>query len=231
MTSTNAGINDLMRFYLPRSDGEPNLFEIWERGEARGDSVTPSTYSSAYREWMQDKLVGALKDHGTSRLLSLGSGNAAVESDIAQGGYRVLAVDAMPEAVAMAKAKGVDALQGDVTTWSPEGDWPVIYMDGLLGHLYTAEHGLSPTLTRIRTWLSGNATGRGTLIASNDSTQDGSAAQCAPGVDGFHWLSARYIRDEALAAGFSEVTTETFLYERPLSGERARAVITATIGH
>ncbi|WP_328666318.1 hypothetical protein OG905_04635 [Streptomyces sp. NBC_00322] len=227
----NAGINDLMRFYLPRRDGEPNLFEIWERGEARGDSVTPSTYSSAYRGWMHDKLVAAMKDHGTSQLLSLGSGNAAVESDIVHGGYRVLAVDAMPEAVAMARAKGVDALQGDVTTWSPEGDWPVIYMDGLLGHLYTAEHGLSPLLSRIRSWLSTSATGRGTLIASNDSTQDGSSVQPAPGVDGFHWLSGEYMREEALTAGFSEVTTEAFIYERPLSGERARAVITATIGN
>lgn len=222
-------LDDLRRFYRPRRDSEPNLYEIWERGQARGDSVTPSTYSAPYRKWIHDKLVNAIEDHGTSRLLSLGSGNAVVEKDILDDGYEVLAVDALDEAVALARSKGMTAQREDVTTWAPSAVWPVIYADGLLGHLYTSAEGLSGLMARIRSWLT-DGTGRGTLIISNDSPQDGEPVQAAPGVPGFHWLSGTYLRDEALASGFSDVTVEFFAYERPLSGERIRAVVTATTG-
>ncbi|GHE34708.1 class I SAM-dependent methyltransferase [Streptomyces capitiformicae] len=220
-------LDDLRRFYLPDRDSEPNLYEIWEQGQARGDSVTPSTYSAPYRKWIHDKLVTALEDHGTNRLLSLGSGNAVVEMDILNDGYEVLAVDALDEAVALARSKGLTAQREDVTAWAPSAVWPVIYADGLLGHLYTSAVGLSGLMTRIRSWLT-DGTGRGTLIISNDSPRNGEPVQAAPGVPGFYWLSGAYLRDEALASGFSEVTVESFAYERPLSGERIRAVVTAT---
>ncbi|WP_405164527.1 class I SAM-dependent methyltransferase [Nocardia sp. NBC_01499] len=218
----------LQNFYLSRNVDEPSLFQVWERGEARGDSVTPATYSAPYRAWMHYKLVVALKENETDRLLSLGSGNAAIERGIVQDGYRVLAVDAMQEAVELARSKGVEALCADVLTWSPDGSWPVVYADGLLGHLYDADDGLLPVFRRIRSWLT-DGPGRGTFIVSNDSPAETHSAQAAPGVPGFHWLSAPYLRDEALRAGFTEVTVDTFDYDRPLSGRRTRAVITANL--
>ncbi|WP_328779898.1 class I SAM-dependent methyltransferase [Streptomyces canus] len=222
-------IDTLRQFYLSHRPGEPTLFDIWEAGGARGDSVTPSTYSDAYRSWMHDKLVTAVKENRTDRLLSIGCGNAAVESEVAQGGYRVLAVDAIEDAVALARAKGIEAQCADVTTWSPDGSWPVVYADGLLGHIYQPATGLAPLLSRIREWLSNTDT-RGTLIASNDGPKDGSRVQAAPGVPGFHWLSGEYMHDQAVAAGFQDVSVEYFRYDRPESGVRSRAVITAHTG-
>lgn len=229
MRATNEQLAKLTEFYLPGQDGKPNLFEIWEDGGARGDSVTPSTYSAEYRNWMRAKLIAEL-DRTGGGMLSLGCGNAVIESEIARAGYRVLAVDALAEAVELAQAKGVDAVRADINAWSPEEGWSLIYMDGVLGHLYTPAEGLRPVMERIRSWLASAADGRAaTFLASNDGSRNGEPAQPAPGVAGFHWLSAGYMRDEALAAGFDQVATEEFRYSRPVSGDRLRSIIVARV--
>jgi SAM-dependent methyltransferase len=224
--------SDLVNFYLEDSDSKPNIFEVWEEGGSRGDSVTPSTYSVEYRNWMCDKLVAKLKWNGDG-LLSLGCGNAAVEAEVAQQGFRVLAVDAMEHAVALARKKGLDAICADIYQWEPAEPWPVIYMDGVLGHLYNADEGLAPVLGRIHAWLgprAGSNSGVATLIASNDAPKNGADVEKAPGVNGFYWLSAEYIRDQALKSGFDTAMTEEFRYQRPISGERVRAIVTGYVG-
>jgi SAM-dependent methyltransferase len=223
-------LENIAPFYLSRDDQHRNLFEIWEGGEGRGDSVTPSTYSAEYRDWIRDRLLGTLDSTGATGLLSLGCGNAMVEAEIARKGFRVLAVDALPEAVDLARAKGVPAECGDVEEWAPRVSWPVVYMDGLAGHLYRSGDGLVPVLSRIRSWLAPNQPGGvATLIISNDAPKDGSQAQAAPGVSDFHWLSAGYLRDEAVAACFEDVVTAEFVYRRPQSGDRTRAVVHAHV--
>jgi len=230
--SVNDGSNqfDLARFYLPQEDGEPNLFEIWEDGGARGDSVTPSTYSAEYRTWMVDKLAAEVERNHCTGLLSLGCGNGAVEGEIVRRGYRVVGVDAMAEAVALAKAKGVEAVHADLNVWQPDEAWSLIYMDGVLGHLYDPSTGLQHILKRVRSWLTptlGPATA--TFVASNDSTNNGAPVQPAVTVHGFHWLSAAYLHDQALSAGFADIATEEFRYQRPQSGERVRSIIVARL--
>jgi SAM-dependent methyltransferase len=220
---------ELLDFYRPQSDGEPNLFEIWEKGGARGDSVTPSTYSTEYRSWMTGVLVNQLRSNNATALLSLGCGNAAVEADTARAGYRVLAVDALEEAVDLARAKGLEALQADLNTWTPEQKWSVIYMDGVLGHLYEPENGLQPILKRILSWLEPGPAGVASFVASNDDTQNGSWAQAASNVKGFYWLSTGYLGEQALAAGFDRVEIQHFHYRRPQSGLRRRSVVVAHV--
>lgn len=224
----NHQLENLKKVYLPPSEGQPSLFQIWEEGGARDDSVTPSTYSTEYRSWMTEKLVAELDRGEGGGLLSLGCGNAAVESEIARKGYRVLGVDAMEEAVVLAKAKGVDAVCADIGQWSPDEPWSVIYMDGVLGHLYDPGKGLRPAMERIRAWLApARDAGVATFVASNDATNNGALAQPAPGIAGFHWLSAEYMRDEAIAAGYDDVTVEEIHYKRPRSGDRVRSIIIA----
>lgn len=218
---------DLLDFYRPQNDGEPNLFEIWEKGGARGDSVTPSTYSTEYRGWMRDTLVHQLRSNKATAMLSLGCGNAAVEADTAKAGYRVVAVDALEEAVALARSKGLEAVQADLNTWTPEEKWSVIYMDGVLGHLYDAETGLQPILKRILSWLEPGPAGVASFVASNDDTRDGSFAQQASNVQGFYWLSTGYLGEQALAAGFDKVEIQHYHYRRPQSGPRRRSVVVA----
>jgi hypothetical protein len=217
----------LRRFYLDATNHGESLFDTWERGDARGDSVTPSTYSLEYRTWMCEQLLAHLKTR-PGGMISIGSGNATVESEIVRAGHRVLAVDVIPEAVELAQRKGVEAVLADVRHWSPPaGTWSVVYADGVMGHLYAPEMGVLPVLTEMRSWL---APHQGVLVISNDRPRGGLAsAQPAPGVPGFYWLSEVFLHKQAEAAGFHHVSSTTFSYQRPLSGVRERAVITAGV--
>ncbi|MFD5029797.1 class I SAM-dependent methyltransferase [Streptomyces sp. NPDC058220] len=222
----SATLEDLKNFYSAQGNNTSSIFDVWERGDARGDSVTPSTYSGEYRSLMLETLVKALSAHDSKKLLSLGCGNAMIEAELASQGYDILAVDAMPEAVELARKKGLTSLRADVESWAPEaGAWPVVYADGLLGHLYDSATESLPVLGRIRSWF----TGGGTLVVSNDSPRSGGAVEAAPGVDAFYWLSGEYLVEQAYAAGFSYATCETFTYARPISGERHRAVLIAQV--
>lgn len=219
-----ADVEQLRRFYLGTTNHGESLFDTWERGDARGDSVTPSTYSAEYRRWMCDLLLGQLMAQ-PGGMISVGSGNAVIETEIVRAGHRVLAVDAIPEAVELARRKGVEAVLADVHHWSPPaGRWSVVYADGVMGHLYAPETELLPVLTQLRAWLKPH---RGTLVISNDRPRGLAAVQPAPGVPGFYWLSEEFLRKQAEAAGFDELAAVTFSYRRPLSGVRERAVLTA----
>jgi len=219
-------LDQLRRFYLGTTDRGESLFDTWERGDARGDSVTPSTYSEEYRRWMSELLLGQLRAR-PGGMISVGCGNAAIESEIVRTGHRVLAVDAIPEAVELARGKGVEAALADVRHWSPPaGTWTVVYADGVMGHLYSPETGLRQVLRDLRSWL---APHDGVLVISNDRPRGVAEVQPAPGVPGFHWLSEGFLHKQAEAAGFAEVTATTFRYDRPLSGVRERAVLTARV--
>lgn len=221
-----ADLDQLRQFYVDTTRDGENLFDTWERGGARGDSVTPSTYSVEYRRWMCDLLLGHLKTR-PGGVVSIGSGNAPIESALVEAGHRVLAVDVFPEAVALARRKGVEAVLADVRAWSPPpGAWTVVYADGVMGHLYDPQVGLAPVLTDIRSWL---APHKGVLVISNDRPPTLADVQPAPGVPGFYWLSEQLLRKQAEAAGFDEVSCATFAYQRPLSGLRERAVLTARV--
>jgi len=217
-------LEKIRQFYLRTTDHGDSLCDTWQRGDARGDSVTPSTYSAGYRQWMCELLLSLLRNQ-PGGMISIGSGNAAVESEIAGAGHRVLAVDASPEAVERARHNRVEATLADVRDWSPPaGAWTVVYADGVMGHLYDPRVGLQPILTAMRLWLSAH---RGALVISNDRPRGLADVQPAPGVPGFYWLSEDYLRKQADAAGFDQLSPATFRYQRPLSGTRERAVLTA----
>jgi SAM-dependent methyltransferase len=217
--------DELRSFYLPEVLGERNLFDVWEQGDAWGDSVTPATYSGAYRAWLLSQIRSRLRGRQRPRVLSVGCGNAFVERELQRDGYLVLAVDVLPEAVALARQKGVNAVVADAATWEPPaGGWDMVYADGLLGHMYDAGAGCAPVLRHFCGWLQPRD---GLLVVSNDAPTRGNAATPANGVPGFHWLSASLLADEIRAAGFALSSADEFVYQRPLSGPRRRAVLTA----
>lgn len=223
--------SNLVKFYTAAGPDLPSIFEVWENGGSRNDSVTPSTYSPEYRDFMSDRLITELERNGGG-LLSLGCGNAAVEARVAQSGFRVLAVDAMEDAVALARRKGLDAICADIYRWEPDEAYSVIYIDGVLGHLLDEQGSLNPILKRIRSWLAPNPESRSgvaSLVASNDAPADGSDVEKAPKVDGFFWLSSGFMRDQALGAGFETAETAEFRYSRPISGDRTRAIMTGYV--
>jgi hypothetical protein len=231
-------MSELSKFHLTRTDGERNLFDIrfdiwfdiWEDAGARGDSVTPSTYSREYRAWMVDKLAAELTRNNGTGLLSLDCGNVAVEGELVRRGLRVAGVDAMEEAVVLARANGVEAERADITVWSPDRPWPLVCMDGVLGHLYEPGQGFGDYLSRLRSWLApGAGASTATFVASNDAPRNDGPVQPAPGVTGFHWLSLDYLREQIQDAGLDDVTAEHFQYPRPRSGPRLRAGVVARL--
>jgi SAM-dependent methyltransferase len=220
-------LDDLRTYYLRDTFERGTLFDVWEEGRAWGDSVTPSTYSPAYRAWIVKKVMRYIDPNAKTPILSLGCGNAVVEAELRRRRCEVLAVDALAEAVALARRKGVDAVVGDVMAWEPpHRRWRVIYADGLLGHVYEPTTGRLPVLQRARQWLAPDV---GVIVLSNDAPPEGRDISPAPGVPGFHWLSTRFIAERLQDAGLHVLSAEEFPYERPHSGERRRAVVVGRV--
>ncbi|HTA05469.1 MAG TPA: methyltransferase domain-containing protein [Solirubrobacteraceae bacterium] len=224
MADPNALENDLRSFYLTGSE-EMSIYEEWEHGIARGDSTTPSISSPTYRWWILEHLRNALDRDRKNLLLSLGAGNAFVERVLGREGYPVLAVDALDEAVELARQAGVPAICQNLYTWDARPRyWDVVYADGLLGHLHDGNDGAHRALCRFYDWL--KPTG-GTVVISNDAPKTDEPVQQSANVPGFYWLSTGWIAAELKRAGFNRVSTATIVYRRPLTGPRSRAIITA----
>jgi hypothetical protein len=224
MADPNALENDLRSFYLTGRE-EQSLFHEWEHGTPRGDSTTPSICSPTYRWWILEHLRNALNRDRKHLLLSLGSGNAFVERVLCREGYPVLAVDALEEAVELARQAGVPAISRNLYEWQVEhGYWDVVYADGLLGHLHDGHDGAHVALRLFHAWLTAPG---GTVVISNDAPKTDAPVQQSANVPGFYWLSERWIAAELKRAGFTRVSTASITYRRPLSGLRTRAIITA----
>lgn len=224
--SANPARDVLHDFYCrPVGDTALNRYEVWERGGAVGDSVTPSIYCPEYRTHMVLKILSLPRPH--DRVFSIGCGNAFVESDLQTRGLPVQAIDCLEEAVVLAAAKGVDAFTADFHALPPGhlASFGVVYADGLLGHLYDPETGLAgffETLAALKpppgSWL----------VMSNDAPAQPDAGVAPHGkVPGFWLFSPEYLRETAQRFGYTVTESYSFPYERPLSGLRNRTVCVA----
>jgi hypothetical protein len=220
---------DVMRdFYCRRvGDAALNRYEVWERGGAVGDSVTPSIYCPEYRMHMVLKILSLPRPH--QRVFSIGCGNAFVEADLHTRGLPVQAIDFLEEAVVLAAAKGIDAFTADYHALPPGHltSFGVVYADGLLGHLYHPETGLTgffETMSALKpapgSWL----------VLSNDAPAEPGAGAAPHGkVPGFWLFSPEYLRDVAQSFGYTVVEAYSFPYERPVSGLRNRTICVARV--
>jgi len=209
-------------------DGRPmTIYEIWEKGGAYADSITPSTYSAEYRSHMTLKLQSLTKAGGV--VLSLGCGNGFVEAEVAHCGRKVRAIDCNEEAVRLTAAKGIDAFQADVYDLTPTvlSDVDVIYADGLLGHLFDAAAGLAGFTTKLGTL----ALRQGAwIVLSNDSPRDREVAFCPhEKVRDFWFMSNGYLSGVLTELGLRVFESYYFPYVRPLSGLRNRTICVARV--
>lgn len=218
-------VQTVREYYLIEREQHMNIYQIWETGGAFNDSVTPSTWCEDYRRWITLKLENQLRFETSKNILSIGCGNAFVEQELCYKGYTVLGVDINESAVQLALDKGVPAIVADIYQWEPEDKgFDLIYCDGVLGHLYVEETNCRTALSRLRSWLK---PGEGILLISNDASKDGRAVAPAPGVKGFYHFSEEFVISELEKTGFELVDTNSYLYQRPLSGPRRRLVVAA----
>lgn len=220
-------IQAVRAFYLHGNGDKPSIYHIWESGEGRGDVTTPAQSSPAYRQHMGNLLRGFLAESPDPGLLSLGCGNGMIESGIAADGIRVLGVDAMEDAVELARARGVNAVRADVLSWTPPpGPWTVLYADGILGHLYDPVTGITNVLDRFKSWLTpGDA-----LVISNDPPRTDDELQENPNMPpAYFFISQQYLRQRVEECGFRDVTSSIFRYTKPVTGPRDRVIVTARV--
>jgi hypothetical protein len=224
--ATSSARDVLHDFYCRPVGGTAlNRYEVWERGGAVGDSVTPSIYCPEYRMHMVLKILSLPRPH--DRVFSIGCGNAFVEADLQSRGLPVQAIDCLEEAVALAASKGVDAFTADYHTLPPGhlAGFGVVYADGLLGHLYDPETGLTAFF---ETLLALKPPPGSWLVLSNDAPAMPSSGAAPHGkVPGFWLLSPEYLRDTAQRFGYTAVESYSFPYERPISGLRNRTICIA----
>jgi 2-polyprenyl-3-methyl-5-hydroxy-6-metoxy-1,4-benzoquinol methylase len=212
------------QYYETPRNGSETVFSIWERGEAYFDSVTPCTWDPAYRSWITKIIEETVDEEPAARILSVGCGNAFVESDLTRRGYDLSAIDVCPDAVVLARRKGVIATEADVNAWKPDRAYNLIYCDGVVGHLFRRGEGCQSAFRRMRGWLVRPA---GSLLVSNDTSLAGQDIQEHPSVQQFFLFSSSYLERELVSAGFQVTSSAIYTYTRPLSGKRSRAVIIA----
>jgi trans-aconitate methyltransferase len=217
-------VDPIRQYYETERNGSDTVFSIWERGEAYLDSVTPSTWDPQYRSWIANTIEDAIGRNRAAGILSVGCGNAFVESELTRRGYPVSAIDICPTAVALARKKGVPAEEADVNAWEADRPYRLIYCDGVMGHLFRREYGCEPVFRRMRAWLEPAC---GSLLVSNDTTLSEQDVQEHPAVQQFFLFSVRYLETQLASAGFQITLSTVYTYMRPLSGKRSRAVIVA----
>lgn len=230
MTKPMQDLKQVEKYYCttrPFGGSNATIYEIWEKGGAFDDSITPSTYSPEYRSHLRLKLNALTQEN--EKIFSIGCGNGFVEGDLVKDKRHVLAIDFNDEAVALSRKKGVDAYTADFFKLKPGAlaDVKSVYADGLLGHLFHPELELKPTFDKLKELRLESGT---TLVFSNDAPRDPKARFAAHNkVDGFWFISKDYLCEALIGAGFKIEESYYFPYMRPLTGLRNRTVCVALV--
>lgn len=204
------------------SENKESIYTLWEKGLAYKDSVTPSMCSSEYR----NLLTGILKKNsnkGKLPIFSVGCGNGFVEAVLIAEGYSVSAIDINPEAVEYARNKGIDASVSDVYDYVSKSNklHDVVYADGFIGHFFDDDSESIKILEQLNNLLSVD----GVIIISNDAPPSNTLFAKHPSVPEFYYYSADFISRQLAVHGFSVLEQINFSYQRPLSGQRTRAIV------
>lgn len=209
-----------VNYYTAKESNGENIYDIWERGEAFGNSITPSTYDKEYQLWMLNLIFDKSKKKKL-KVLSLGCGNATIEKLLVGEGHSVTAFDINEEAIQYALSKGVDAQVCDLNKWEPTKDcFDVVYCDGILGHLLEPTAGFSSIFDKVMTTLNKD----GMVLISNDSSDVEQDVQEHPDLPSFYWFSDEYLKNQLRNANFENVETLSYFYNRPLTGGRKRLI-------
>lgn len=198
-----------------------HIFDRWEKGEPQEDSTTASVCSVHYRQYILEIVKSVLNNDDV--IISIGAGNGFTEKLLSESGFRIYCFDIDEYAVKLCKEKGLNACCADFFSLSSIS-FPspsLIYMDGVLGHLFTNKKGLQPFFSHIRSIMNGESY---FLLFSFD---DILKAHCEPHIDvkGYFHLSSKLVHCFLKKNGFTKNCDYIFEYYRPISGMRKRRII------
>ena len=194
-------------------------FQIWERGEAVGPSMTPSTMHQDYR----DKLVSILDDLAShtsgSRILSIGCGNGFVERDLLKLGYQVLATDVCKEALELAEAKGLNTMYLNATEGISCIDeaFDLIFFDGVIGHLFDDSGSVDYIFQELHRVLSP----QGVVLIGNGIPDNAENIWHLDRADYFY-TSQAFLESRLKDSGFEAIQSILVVYQIPEVGIRTR---------
>jgi putative intracellular protease/amidase/SAM-dependent methyltransferase len=210
----------LKQFYI---DG--GRYDAWAATTAVGDSITPSAFCADYREHLLS-LVRKYSDFPSS-IVSIGCGNATMETIFAKAGYHVLATDMFEEC-----SKYVEHVDGpgsisfavldvlrfehfEITT-----QYDIVYIDGVVGHLLDLPGGVEALFDAAAKLVK---TG-GILLMSNDPPANADVEKNKH-VPAFHFVNENHLRTQMESHNFTMQEFAPFDYQRPVSGNRTRVVV------
>ncbi|TDR74644.1 class I SAM-dependent methyltransferase [Photobacterium lutimaris] len=212
---------ETVNYYTAKDSNGESIYDVWERGGALGNSITPSTYDEKYRNWMLNLILNRSKITNRLKILSLGCGNASIEELLVKAGHQVTAFDINEEAVQYAKSKGVDAMVCNLNEWDPiKESYDLVYCDGILGHLLDPINGFETLFNKILTSLKFG----GMVMISNDASELSQDIQIHPDLPSFYWFSDSYLKNQLEGSNFTGIETLSYLYNRPLTGKKNRLI-------
>ena len=207
----------------------PSLYDLWERGSAAPLQAPLSVANDEYRRFICE-LFASRKGQRHS-LISIGAGNGFVERELADAGWNVLATDIAPSALRLCASKGLDTKMFRLLVDRPFGNFDAIYIDGVLGHLWTATDQLAPALTAL------HSLGKPTAIAvlSNDLADDDKhpnfEVSSSPNLD-FYRPTPGSIGRQAKQTGCWNVLSEAlFCYNRYNTMRRRELLILSLVNN
>jgi SAM-dependent methyltransferase len=218
----------IRQFYTRRRGTYSSIYDAWEEERPCGKWATPAVYDHTYRSRIV-QLVGEILQHRpTARILSVGCGNAFVEGLLVRDGFMVDGVDLHERSVLLARRRGVHAVVGDVSHWTPEfQDYDLLLMDGVLGHLYDPDSPtLHSTLTRLCSWLAGN----GKMVISNDICSETERVIPSPSGVQFYRFSFGFLTSALETAGLCPGPYEIYLCLEADSRRKDRLIMTVEHG-
>lgn len=199
------------------------LYDIWGKWESYWDSITPSSYSKDYQDYIINKMQEYLWDLEWKKILSIWSWNAIIESILKKNWANIICVDIEEQAIKIAKDKWLNSILAPLNFIPKEvKDLDLIYIDWVLVHI------LSNSKINLEKILETDYFFRLTpnwyiLISWDEVSDEWNYLEYHNNFKDLIYHSKSFI--EQISKNYYEILfNETYLYNRPISWENKRLI-------
>jgi 2-polyprenyl-3-methyl-5-hydroxy-6-metoxy-1,4-benzoquinol methylase len=217
----NSDIKKVIKIYEDVIKDGKSRFELWEKGGSFGSSVTPSTFDKTYLNKITD-LISQILEVKNPKILSIGSGNAFIERELAERGCDVLATDVSEQALKLANEKGLKTQYLNAREeFLLKDKFDMVILDGVIGHLVENERSVQVFLEKCKAILNEN----GIVFIAHDEPINNVPFQEHPEIPSFYWFSKEYLEDVFTESGYTSIKSKYIEYLRPGHNGRRRVIV------
>lgn len=201
-----------MNDFYDLGDTGLTLFDDWLQGNYSRMPAPISVWNSQYRKLLIQLIIKY--SVSSPKIISIGSGIGALESELSSHGFDVTASDVHSRAIEICLNKGLNTIYLDLLNDSINcsGSYDVVYLDGVLGHIAPDNDSLEKTWTKLVCLMSKN----GICLISNDISGKDHCENSVTGMPDqfFYRPKAGGFSDAAKRFGFRKLYEELFSYNR-----------------